>query len=146
MSTSSFMNHYQRTYDDGHCYYGSVVQLNRYKSKSLKLSSSRNYFTTISMMMISSGFTFSDGNNQRLVSLQKPLGLILEERDEDSKGCMVVDVIVSEECFAHRAGIKVGDVLLAVQNSDVSQCTLDEVMNRISKAPRVVNLRFLSDD
>jgi len=91
--------------------------------------------------MISSGFTFDDGE-QRLISLQKPLGLILEERD-DGKGCEVVEVIISDETSAHKAGIKVGDILLSVQNADVSQAHLEEVMQRIQQSPRAVNLRFL---
>ena len=94
--------------------------------------------------MIGTGFTFNDGD-QRLVSLQKPLGLILEERDE-GKGCIVAEVVVSDECSAHRFGIKKGDILLAVQNCDVSQYCLEEVMGQISRAPRVVNLRFASMD
>ena len=101
----------------------------------------RNFFLP---RMISSGFTFDDGE-QRLISLQKPLGLILEERD-NGKGCEVVEVIISDETSAHRAGIKVGDILLSVQNADVSQAHLEEVMQRIQQSPRAVNLRFLVVD
>lgn len=91
-----------------------------------------------SLQMISSGLTFDDGE-QLLVSLQKPLGIVLEERDE--LGCMVIEV--NEGGSAFGAGIEAGDVLVAVNNADASAMTLEEVMQRIVNAPRVVNLRFL---
>ena len=44
---------------------------------------------------------------------------------------------------ADSAGIKVGDVLLAVQNASVENADLEEVLNFIGNAPKVINLRFL---
>lgn len=88
-------------------------------------------------LQISTGLTFDDGD-QLLVSAQKPLGMVLEERDE--KGCVVVSV--EEEGAAFKAGVKEGDLLVAVQNADVGSADFEEVMGRIIDAPRVVNLRF----
>ena len=89
-------------------------------------------------LKISSGLSFDDGD-QLLVSAQKPLGLILEE-DNDGERVIVTEVL--EDSSASRAGIEVGDWLVAIQNADVSHVGLDEILRRISDAPRVVNLRF----
>uniref|UniRef100_A0A6U3Y1Q3 PDZ domain-containing protein n=1 Tax=Ditylum brightwellii TaxID=49249 RepID=A0A6U3Y1Q3_9STRA len=105
-------------------------------------------------LKISTGLTFSD-EEQILVSTQKPLGIILEEvkveNDNDesigsgiSGGCFVADVI--KEGNAYQGGVRIGDILVAVQNMDVSQSSLEDVMERIGNAPRVVNLRFLRGD
>ncbi len=88
-------------------------------------------------LQISTGLTFDDGD-QLLVSAQKPLGMVLEERDE--KGCIVVSV--EKDSAADKAGVKEGDLLVAVQNADVGRADFEEVMGRIIDAPRVVNLRF----
>lgn len=90
-------------------------------------------------LQISTGLTFDDGD-QLLVSAQKPLGMVLEELDEEKGGCIVVSV--GEGSAAEKAGVKEGDLLVAVQNADVGKADLDEVMGRIIDAPRVVNLRF----
>jgi C-terminal processing protease CtpA/Prc len=88
---------------------------------------------------VSSGFSFDDGN-QVLVSVQKPLGIVLEQNDGFSKEIVVVSVDKSRS--ACRAGVQVGDVLVAVQNANVEQESLDRVLELIGRAPRVVNLRF----
>jgi hypothetical protein len=88
-------------------------------------------------LQISTGLTFDDGD-QLLVSTQKPLGMVLEEREE--KGCFVVSVV--KDGAADRAGVKPGDLLVAVQNADVGYSEFEEVMTRIINAPKVVNLRF----
>ena len=98
---------------------------------------------------LSSGLTFTDDSGQRLVSLQRPLGLILEQADDDrlveeaadDRGVLVAEVGAGSN--AERAGVSAGDVLLAVNNLDVSSASLDAVMQAIQSAPgRVVNLRF----
>jgi S1-C subfamily serine protease len=95
---------------------------------------------------ISSGLTFDDGD-QLLVSAQKPLGILLEEREPGYKsnnyndyynsltgvgiatltgtddddlqwGCILLQVI--QGGTADRAGVREGDVLVAVQNADVA--------------------------
>ena len=90
--------------------------------------------------MISSGFTFTDDeDNQILVSLQKPLGIVLEQ---DTEGPIIV-AQVDKGGSAARSGVMVGDVLLAVQNASVEKADLSEVLTFIGNAPRVINLRFL---
>jgi len=99
-------------------------------------------------LKISTGFTFDDGD-QLLVSAQKPLGMVLEERgtdgdDHDPNGCIVA--VVLDDSAAKRAGVKPGDFLVAVQNADVTIAHFEEVMQRIGDAPQVVNLRFWRKD
>ena len=90
--------------------------------------------------MISSGFTFTDDDDdQILVSLQKPLGIVLEQ---DTEGPIIV-AQVDEGGSAARSGIQEGDILLAVQNASVEKADLSEVLKFIGNAPRVINLRFL---
>mmetsp|Transcript_63519 Transcript_63519/g.74388 ORF Transcript_63519/g.74388 Transcript_63519/m.74388 type:complete len:191 (+) Transcript_63519:34-606(+) len=93
--------------------------------------------------MISSGLTFDDGE-QLLISVQKPLGVILEEiPDEEDLGvvrCCVVDI--DESGNAYKSGVRVGHWCLAVQNMDVKHSTIEEILQRIGNAPKVVNLRF----
>ena len=90
--------------------------------------------------MISSGFTFTDDDDdQILVSLQKPLGIVLEQ---DTEGPIVV-ANVDKGGSAARSGVMVGDILLAVQNASVEKADLSEVLTFIGNAPRVINLRFL---
>ena len=92
-------------------------------------------------MLVSSGLTFeSDGI--RLVSLQKPLGLVLE--DVEGRGGVVV-AEVAPGSNADRAGVLVGDLLIAVNNLDVSSASVDAAVHAIGAVPgRVVNLRFES--
>ena len=50
---------------------------------------------------------------------------------------------VLEESSAASMGVRPGDVLLAVNNQDVSAAPLEAVLDRISSAPgRVLNMRF----
>ena len=84
--------------------------------------------------------------------MQRPLGLVLEEREEQGEeaplsgggedgGVVVAEVL--EEGSAARMGARTGDVLLAVNNQDVSAAPLEAVLDRISAAPgHVLNLRF----
>lgn len=90
------------------------------------------------ILFISSGFSFSDGQ-QILVSAQRPLGIVLQQ-DE------TLDIVVTSVESggpAADAGVREGDVLLAVQNASVQNVSLDEVLAFIGNAPRVVNMRFL---
>ena len=90
--------------------------------------------------MVSSGFSFSDGE-QILVSLQKPMGILLEQ---DAGGPIIV-MEVNQGGSADGAGVKIGDVLLAVQNASVENADLEEVLAFIGNAPKVINLRFLRE-
>jgi hypothetical protein len=108
-------------------------------------------------LLVSSGFSFQDGQ-QVLVSVQKPLGIVLEERqareqhqedsDEDDgsdaiAGTLIFVAEMDPAGSASRAGVMTGDVLLAVQNASVENRSLEYVMAFLAQAPRVVNLRFL---
>ena len=86
---------------------------------------------------LGTGFEFDDGE-QLLVSVQKPIGMVLEEAEP--AGCVVADVL--DGSAAGRAGIEAGYRLLAVNNMDVRATGLDEVMALLLQSPRVVNLRF----
>ena len=124
--------------------------------------SNNNNIRMDTQLQISSGLTFDDGD-QLLVSAQKPLGILLEERERGSSngddydnddhtddddddddpsymGCIVSELVPGGA--AERAGVREGDLLVAVQNVDVGDSCLEEVMQRIGDAPRVVNLRF----
>mmetsp|Transcript_13179 Transcript_13179/g.31576 ORF Transcript_13179/g.31576 Transcript_13179/m.31576 type:complete len:158 (-) Transcript_13179:4516-4989(-) len=92
------------------------------------------------LSMIGTGFSFEDGE-QILVSVQKPMGMVLEQDDNDSDSKIVVTEL-DPTASAARAGVQVGDVLVAVQNAAVMQQDLDSVLDFIQKGPRVMNLRF----
>jgi hypothetical protein len=97
--------------------------------------------------MVGTGFSFEDGE-QLLVSVQKPLGIVLEQQqqqqndDDDDDGIIVRVIDVDPSGSAHRAGVRIGDVLVAVQNASVEQVELESVLEFIQKGPRVMNLRF----
>jgi len=93
--------------------------------------------------MIGTGFNFDDGD-QILVSAQKPLGMILEEKEEGGEGggCVVAEFADPSTSAVAKAGVEVGDWLQAINNADVSKASIEEVMKRIITAPKVVNLRF----
>ena len=76
---------------------------------------------------------------QILVSVQKPIGIMLEQ--EKSAGPIFV-AEVDPTGSAANAGVKQGDILLAVQNASVQSADLEEVLGFIGNAPRVINLRF----
>lgn len=98
--------------------------------------------------MISSGLTFEDGN-QILVSIQKPLGVILEQDDynsndgSSSSSSLIRIADVDPSGSAAASGLQIGDVLVAVQNADMVDCDLEYAMQFIAQAPKVVNLRFV---
>ena len=101
---------------------------------------------TTTELHVSSGFSFNDGQ-QILVSAQKPLGIILEEQQDDDDNtarAVVVRVvnILPASPLLQQGVVRVGDVMLAVQNMNVRNQSLEQVMAAIAHAPRVVNLRF----
>jgi len=95
------------------------------------------YFRRETALNVGTGMTLDDGS-QILVSAQKPLGLILEEANDG----VIVAEILDGTCQVASAGVEIGDQLIAVQNVDTKAASIEEVMNQIGKAPRVVNLRF----
>ena len=91
--------------------------------------------------MVGTGFSFEDGE-QILVSVQKPFGIVLEQGGGDEDDQIVVTE-VDPGGAAGRAGVRTGDVLVAVQNASTVSVDLAEVLGFIAeKCPRVVNLRF----
>ena len=88
--------------------------------------------------MISSGFSFSDGD-QILVSAQKPLGMVLEQ-DPETGAIRVVEV--DPNGSARKGGVRVGDILVAVQNASAEGVDLEDVLAYIGNGPRVMNLRL----
>ena len=106
------------------------------KKNSYTYESKKAFYLT--QLRVSSGFSFEDGE-QVLVSVQKPLGIILEQGEE---GGIIVVAEVDPSGSAARAGVKTGDVLLAVQNASVQDQSLEYVLDFLGQAPRVVNLRF----
>ena len=116
-----------------------------------KYSTPNERFSSISTTrMISSGFTSFDENDELyLVSLQKPMGMVLYQDDATDEGanCIVVGEVIPGQA-ADRAGIREGDVLVAVQNIAVMDdfrqlLSLEEVLQRIEEGPRILNLRLL---
>lgn len=92
--------------------------------------------------MIGTGFSFEDGE-QILVSVQKPFGIVLEQGSDDGEDNRIVVTEVDPKGSAGKAGIRKGDILVAVQNASTISADLSEVLTFISeKCPRVVNLRF----
>eukprot|EP00536_Pseudo-nitzschia_multiseries_P000400 jgi/Psemu1/300027/fgenesh1_kg.5_\ len=123
-----------------------------------------NRSNSIRSNMIGTGFSFEDGE-QILVSVQKPFGIVLEQGggtrtrtttntdddgEEESSNIDTTDscdgIVVTEvdpNGSAGRAGVRTGDVLVAVQNASTVSADLTEVLDFIAnKCPRVVNLRF----
>eukprot|EP00532_Pseudo-nitzschia_australis_P001057 CAMPEP_0168183946 /NCGR_PEP_ID=MMETSP0139_2-20121125/12923_1 /TAXON_ID=44445 /ORGANISM="Pseudo-nitzschia australis, Strain 10249 10 AB" /LENGTH=103 /DNA_ID=CAMNT_0008105427 /DNA_START=262 /DNA_END=573 /DNA_ORIENTATION=+ len=99
--------------------------------------------------MIGTGFSFEDGE-QILVSVQKPFGIVLEQGGDtnsiDENATNDDQIVVTEvdpNGSVGRAGVRTGDVLVAVQNASTISADLTEVLDFIAnKCPRVVNLRF----
>lgn len=102
--------------------------------------------------MISTGFSFDDGQ-QILVSIQKPMGILFEQGDDNEEtdaapaapasAAPIIVRQVDPTGSAGRAGVQVGDVLVAVQNASVESADLDQVLEFIQKGPRVMNLRLV---
>lgn len=89
--------------------------------------------------MISSGFSFNDGE-QILVSAQKPLGIVLEQ---DSESGIIIVAEVDPAGSAGKGGVKVGDILVAVQNASTENVDIDDVLAFVGNGPRVMNLRLM---
>ena len=73
------------------------------------------------------------------VELEKPLGLILEER-EAGEGGVVVKELVPDRSAALSKTIVPGDVLLEVNDDDVSNADFDHVMDLLINAPSSLRL------
>jgi len=94
--------------------------------------------------MIGTGFSFEDGE-QILVSVQKPFGIVLEQGNEETNidDARILVTEVDPNGSAGKAGVREGDVLVAVQNASTVSADLGQILDFIAtKCPRVVNLRF----
>ena len=80
--------------------------------------------------------------SERTVTLAKPLGLVLEERDEDAG--VRVAALQAGGAAALSGEVAPGDVLVRVGQTDVSKCSFDDVMEKLVDAPAEVSL-LLSD-
>ena len=63
------------------------------------------------------------------VELQKPLGIILQERDNSSGGVQVKELVDGGAAATHSSDIVPCDVLLQVNDMDVSTLDFDSVMD-----------------
>eukprot|EP00980_Cylindrotheca_fusiformis_P016579 scaffold4968_cov127-Cylindrotheca_fusiformis.AAC.10 len=76
--------------------------------------------------MIGTGFSFDDGE-QLLVSVQKPLGMVLEQdNDDDNERVGAITVVeLQSNGSAERAGVKIGDCAKCIsQTSGSGQCVV----------------------
>ena len=89
---------------------------------------------------LGTGFEFDDGR-QLLVSVQKPIGMMLEQ-DTAAEGSMPgwMRRWCARRFAASRAGIEAGYRLLAVNNMDVRNEDLDQVMT--ASGAHVSSTRF----
>ena len=77
------------------------------------------------------------------VSLEKPLGLVLEENVRDApEGLYVAEIGADGSAKRCRADIKVEDRLDAVNGVDTTSMGFDDVMDLIVDAPSPVRLQF----
>lgn len=86
----------------------------------------------------------SDQQTEFVVSLEKPLGIILEEKAEGAAMGVVVAAL-GDEGSAIASEFKdalVGSQLLSVMDQDVSNSSFDDVMSAIIDAPSVVTMKF----
>eukprot|EP00532_Pseudo-nitzschia_australis_P017143 CAMPEP_0168266454 /NCGR_PEP_ID=MMETSP0141_2-20121125/12477_1 /TAXON_ID=44445 /ORGANISM="Pseudo-nitzschia australis, Strain 10249 10 AB" /LENGTH=173 /DNA_ID=CAMNT_0008206383 /DNA_START=224 /DNA_END=744 /DNA_ORIENTATION=+ len=88
--------------------------------------------------MIGTGFSFEDGE-QILVSVQKPFGIVLEQGGDtnsiDENATNDDQIVVTEvdpNGSVGRAGVRTGDVLVAVQNASTISADLTEVLDFIA--------------
>ena len=65
------------------------------------------------------------------------------EDDDDDNDARIILTEVETNGSAGKAGVREGDVLVAVQNASTVSADLEEVLDFIAtQCPRVVNLRF----
>jgi hypothetical protein len=76
------------------------------------------------------------------LSLEKPLGLVLEEVEEgEPKGVFVLEVSEEGAAAPHKEEI-VGLQVATVMNEDVSNLIFDDVMDKLINAPSPVSIEF----
>ena len=108
---------------------------NRRRANSFRLSATSDYITAQST------------TNTLSLTLEKPLGLLLEEIDESGVAGGVIVTQVNENGSAYSSSYR--DALpqmkvKSVMGKDVSSFTLEDVMDVIIYAPSPVNIEFVS--
>ena len=73
------------------------------------------------------------------VSLTKPLGIVLEELETGEAGVVVAD-LVDGGAAAESGGVRVGDVLLRVDDDDATRLDFDAAMELLVAAPESLEL------
>eukprot|EP00553_Chaetoceros_curvisetus_P010702 CAMPEP_0204620008 /NCGR_PEP_ID=MMETSP0717-20131115/6175_1 /ASSEMBLY_ACC=CAM_ASM_000666 /TAXON_ID=230516 /ORGANISM="Chaetoceros curvisetus" /LENGTH=213 /DNA_ID=CAMNT_0051634101 /DNA_START=281 /DNA_END=922 /DNA_ORIENTATION=- len=101
------------------------------KSYTKSLTSTANPIETITeFVTVSKEFT-----------VEKPMGIILEEREENqASGVYCIIDESSEQSAAAISGIRTGDVLASIEGTDVTCSTFDEVMEIFANALSPVEL------
>ena len=82
----------------------------------------------------SSSLMAGGGLGEYTVSLTKPLGIILEERDAGKPGVQVVSLAEGGAADSSGAIVK-GDALVAVDGRDLTQADFDSAMDALITAP-----------
>uniref|UniRef100_A0A7R9VUE9 PDZ domain-containing protein n=1 Tax=Pseudictyota dubia TaxID=2749911 RepID=A0A7R9VUE9_9STRA len=86
---------------------------------------------------------FSDMKEHDVI-LSKPLGIVLEESDEDEKGVIIAKIDpngkAATTCKLERIDICKGDKILAVNGEDCTDFEFEDVMDRIVESPNEVTL------
>ena len=81
----------------------------------------------------------SERRERARVSLTKPLGIVLEELEEGEAGVVVAD-LVDGGAAAESGGVRVGDVLLRVDDDDATRLDFDAAMELLVAAPESLEL------
>jgi hypothetical protein len=91
------------------------------------------------MAILRNGPVLKMGLGDFTIQLEKPLGMILEERQVGGGGVMVKELVEDGAALISGA-IAPGDVLLQVDDTDVSEADFDSVMECLMAAPSKVQL------
>ena len=83
-----------------------------------------------------------DGGAECELSLCKPLGIAFEEVAADERRGVVVGDVLPDGSAAESTYVWPGDLLLAVDDEDVTRCDFDQVMDVLIGGPAELSLRF----
>jgi len=156
----SFFLVFPLLFDDQHVQLNTldtyITSENTIRSNTVSLLSAMKVFYQIALLGQCAAFTVSRArapmttNLSALISieLEKPLGIILEEIEENAaKGVKVEDLSDAGSAYAseYRSQL-VGAKLLSVNGQDVTTMVFDDVMDCIINAPSPVNVSFDTGD
>ena len=91
------------------------------------------------------GSAYGVNDLQKTVRVLKPLGLTLEQFDEDATDSGVIVRSVAPGSSCERAGVEPGWSLEAVDDVDVSRSSVAVVVAEIAAADELLRLRFRSN-